>query len=128
MGSRGQPPLAFYLRAMSHAAALTSLPLPHARAVVVTAPDQANPPPYECEEAATPRLGGCRPLYQRLHPLPLATPLTSLHPLAFCTPCDTPHVAPSPHRATPPYQANPVVPALKLMGAWPLLSRPTMPL
>ena len=62
MGARGQPPLAFYLRVMGHAAA--ALPRPHARAVVVTAPDQANP----------------------------------------------------------------VVPALKLLGAWPLLDRPALPL
>ena len=41
MGARGQPPLAFYLRAMGHAAA--ALPRPHTRAVVVTAPDQAGP-------------------------------------------------------------------------------------
>ena len=43
MSARGQPPLAFYLRAMGHVASSSGLPRPHARAVVVTAPDQSNP-------------------------------------------------------------------------------------
>ena len=81
MGARGQPPLAFYLRAMGHAAA--ALPRPHTRAVVVTAPDQADSlllttyclllimapdqanPLYEYmfEEAATPMPSWLQPLF-----------------------------------------------------------------